>query len=315
MKIIRGKNNIKVSKRGCVLTIGNFDGMHRGHQALLDVLTAKAKTLKLSSTLMTFEPYPSEFFSQDTSSRLMLWRDKYLYLQNFAIDNVIVLPFNARLANISAIDFVRDILVDKLFLKHIIVGGDFRFGHNREGDIDLLKQMGMEFGFSVESIDDVLESDKRISSSRIRNCLIEGKIEEANALLGHTYTISGRIVHGDKQGTRLGFPTANIPLEKRKMVVHGIYVVEIVGLESYILPGVASVGTRPTLDGKHKFLEVYIFDFNQEIYGSRIGVQFLKKLRDEEKYDSIDKLVHQMKLDVKAAESYFERKTNDRNQL
>jgi len=306
MELIRGLQNIRSKHHGCVATIGNFDGVHLGHQAVLGQLAEKAVELSLATVLITFEPQPMEYFVPDkVPARLTRFREKILALQRYSVDRVCCLSFNDKLANLSAQDFIEQILVQKLGVKYLVVGDDFRFGQNRTGTFDILVEAGKHYGFQVVSMHTFEIDAERVSSTRIRRALEKGDMATAEKLLGRCYRMSGRVAHGEKLGRELGFPTANIHLHRHASPVQGIYVVEVFGLDLEPLPAVASVGTRPTINETKALLEVFLLNFDQDIYGRHIQVSFLKKLRDEEKYDSLEELTQQIQLDVEQAQAYF----------
>ena len=306
MELIRGLQNIRSEHHGCVATIGNFDGVHLGHQAVLGQLAEKAAELNLPTTLITFEPQPMEYFIPDkVPARLTRFREKILALQRYSVDRVCCLSFNENLAKLSAEDFIEQVLVEKLGVKYLVVGDDFRFGENRVGTFEMLIEAGKKYGFQVVSMHTFAIDDERVSSTRIRAALEKGEMSIAEKLLGRRYRMSGRVAHGEKLGRELGFPTANIHLHRHASAIQGIFVVEVFGLNEEPLQGVASVGTRPTVNETKALLEVFLLDFNQNIYGRHIQVSFLKKLRDEEKFDSLDELIEQIQLDVEQAQAYF----------
>lgn len=311
MELIRGLQNIRPKHHGCVATIGNFDGVHLGHQSVLGQLAEKAAELRLPTVLMTFEPQPMEYFVPDkVPARLTRFREKILALQRYSVDRVCCLSFNDKLSNLSAQDFIKQILVEKLGVKYLVVGDDFRFGQNRAGTFEMLVEAGKKYEFQVVSMHTFEIDGDRVSSTRIRASLEKGDMANAEKLLGRSYRMSGRVAHGEKLGRELGFPTANIHLHRHASPVQGIFVVEVFGLDNFSqykqpLQGVASVGTRPTVNETKALLEVFLLDFDQEIYGRHIQVSFLKKLRDEEKFDSLDELIQQIQRDVEQAQAYF----------
>ena len=306
MELIRGLQNIRSKHRGCVATIGNFDGVHLGHQAVLGQLAEKAAELGLPTVLITFEPQPMEYFVPDkVPARLTRFREKILALQRYSVDRVCCLSFNDKLAKLSAEDFIEQVLVEKLGVKYLVVGDDFRFGLNRAGTFETLVEAGKKYGFQVVSMHTFEIDAERVSSTRIRTALEKGDMSSAEKLLGRRYRMSGRVAHGEKLGRELGFPTANIHLHRHASPIQGIFVVEVFGLDQEPIQGVASVGTRPTVNETKALLEVFLLDFNQDIYGRHIQVSFLKKLRDEEKFDSLDELIKQIQLDVVKAQAYF----------
>lgn len=308
-KLIRGLNNIPPTSQGRVVTIGNFDGVHLGHQALLAKLKEKADKLHLPSLVITFEPQPFEFFAREKCApRLTRCREKFCWLAEYGVDEVLVVNFNQQFAAMTAEQFVAGILAQSLQAKHVIIGDDFRFGHARAGDFKFLQAAGAQHGFTVENMPSVLFDHERISSTRVRNALMAANHELAEELLGRPYTMIGRVVHGDKRGRVMGFPTANIFLHREVSPVHGIYIVRMHGLSERPLPGVANVGTRPTMGGTRTLLEVHLFDFAEDIYGRHVSVEFCEKLREEERFDSIDLLVEQMWKDAAAARQYFKKR-------
>lgn len=309
-QLIRGLWNICPRHRGGVITMGNFDGVHLGHQALIEKLKAKAHLLKTPSIVMIFEPQPQEFFTQMAGqlpvARLMRWREKWTALAAMGIDYIFLQKFNQMLADFSPIEFVEKILVQGLGVKHIIIGDDFRFGCRREGDFSFLEKMGKTHDFTVENMPSVIFNNERISSTRIRNLLAEGSHETAEQLLGHPYIMQGRVVHGDKLGRQLGFPTANIELHRTVTPVQGIYTVRMHGIDkNQALPGVANVGIRPTIGGMRCLLEVFLFDFDRDIYGRHVEVEFCQKLRDEVCFPNLDCLKKAIAKDAAAGREYF----------
>jgi riboflavin kinase/FMN adenylyltransferase len=315
MELIRGLQNIGSKhdgrNRGCVATIGNFDGVHLGHQSVLGQLAEKAAALCLPTVLITFEPQPMEYFIPDkVPARLTRFREKMQALQRYSVDRVCCLSFNAKLAGLTAKDFIEQILVEKLGVKYLVVGDDFRFGLNREGSFEMLLEAGKQYGFKVVSMHTFSIDAERVSSTRIRLALERGDLAAAEKLLGRSYRMSGRVAHGEKLGRELGFPTANVHLHRHASPVQGIFVVEVFGLDEFSqykqpLQGVASVGTRPTVNETKALLEVFLFNFNQDIYGRHIQVSFLKKIRDEKKFDSLEELKEQIQKDVEHAQAYF----------
>lgn len=306
MEFIRGLHNIRTRHQGCVATIGNFDGVHRGHQAIINQLQAKSREYGLPSLVMLFEPQPREFFAPDQApARLTTVREKCELLNDLGVDRVLLLNFNRAFCSQSAQTFCRDVLLDGLGVKHLVVGDDFRFGSDRAGDFGFLQTFGREHGFSVEDTDTHTIDGVRVSSTRVRDALEQGNFEYAAKLLGRPYGISGRVVHGDKIGRTIGAPTANVLLNRVKSPLHGVYAVSVEGVSSRLLPAVANVGNRPTVNGKQLRLETHIFDFNQNIYGKRVHVLFHKHIRDEEKFSGIDALKEKIHQDFAQARAYF----------
>ncbi|MFQ5661313.1 MAG: bifunctional riboflavin kinase/FAD synthetase [Gammaproteobacteria bacterium] len=306
MELIRYLHNIKDRHHGCVATIGNFDGVHLGHQAVFQQLRRHALRLKLPAVVMIFEPQPLEYFSPDTApARLTGFREKIEWLQEHGIDRVICLRFQQSLAALSAEQFVEQLLVQALGVRYVIVGDDFRFGHGRQGNFRMMQAFGRRYGFEVVATETLSSDGTRVSSSRIRDLLTAGRLEQAKNLLGRPYTISGRVIHGDERGRKLGFPTANMALKRRLSPLLGVYVVLVKGLREGIYNGVANIGTRPVFDGKQLLLEVHLLDFNGDIYGQHLHVEFLKHLRAEKNFASVDQLCAQMETDIEEARAFF----------
>ncbi|MBI1424667.1 MAG: bifunctional riboflavin kinase/FAD synthetase [Gammaproteobacteria bacterium] len=309
MQLIRGVHNLRPEHRGCVATIGNFDGVHLGHQAVIGQLGEEAGRLHLPSVLISFEPQPMEYFRpQQAPARLTRMREKLEALRRFHIDRLLLLSFNRKLAQMPAEEFIQRVLVDGLGVKYLVVGDDFRFGKDRAGDFAMLQAAGREHGFAVVNMHTFLIDGERVSSTRVRAALNQGGLAEAEKLLGRSYRMSGRVAHGKKLGRELGFPTANIHVHRKATPLQGIFVVEVFGIEGEPLPGVASLGTRPTVDGKTTILEVYLFDFNRDIYGEYLQVSFLHKLRDEVRYTTLEALKVQIARDVENAQAYFQQR-------
>ncbi len=290
-----------------VLTIGNFDGLHLGHRAMLARLATKACDLSLPAAVMTFEPHPRELFTPDKApARLTSLREKLELLEACSVDRTYVCRFDRRLAALSADQFIDDILVRGLAVKHVIIGDDFRFGKGRSGDFAMLERVGQDKGFSCEAMHTVEVDGERVSSSAVRDALAAGELEHAARLLGRPYVIAGHVVHGGKIGRQLGFPTANIQLKRKRLPLTGVFAVAVSGVDKRHLPAVASLGVRPTLGlGLQPVLEVHLFDFDRDIYGAHLVVHFMHKLRDEMKFASLDLLKTQIARDVQNAQAYF----------
>lgn len=312
MELIRGRLNLRERHRGCVATIGNFDGVHLGHRAIIDQLKRRSAETGQRSMLIVFEPQPQEYFrGREAPARLSPLRDKLELLAALDVDYLLCLRFNRALAETSAADFIRAVLVESLDIRHLVVGDDFRFGQGRRGDFSTLVEAGQRFGFSVEAAETYQVGGDRVSSTRIRGLLADGDFEGARRLLGRPFRIAGRVVHGDKRGREWGFPTANIAMARRRTPFTGIYAVEVLGAAGAPVRGVASIGVRPTVPGPERaLLEVYLLGFNDDIYGRRIEVEFLKRIRDEMKFDDFDALKARIALDVEEAEHFF----NNRHQ-
>jgi riboflavin kinase/FMN adenylyltransferase len=290
-----------------VLTIGNFDGVHRGHQALLQLLTDKARALALPAVVLTFEPHPREYFAPaDAPARLASLREKLLLLAACGVDRVHVCRFDARLAALDAEQFIERILVRGLSVRHLIIGDDFRFGARRQGDFALLQAQGASLRFGVEAMHTLDADGERISSSAVRAALAADDLAHAARLLGRPYSIAGRVTHGNKLGRKLGYPTANVQMKHRKPALSGVFAVGVEGLASTVVPGVASIGLRPTVTSSGRpTLEVHLFDWNHDCYGAHLRVHFLNKQRDERKYDSLDALTAQIARDAEQARAWF----------
>ena len=306
MELVRGLHNLRPSRQGCVATIGSFDGVHRGHQAVLAQLAERARELNLPVTLVTFEPQPREYFQPEAAPpRLTRFREKLNALQQCGVQRVVVLSFNDALAALTAEEFIQRILLDGLGVKHLVVGDDFRFGKARTGDFALLQQAGARHGFPVVNIESFNLQGQRVSSTRIREALRSGDLATAELLLGRPYGMSGRVAHGDKRGRTIGFPTANIHLHRPVSPVDGVFAVHMSGIDDEPLAGVANVGTRPTVGGSRSLLEVHLFNFDRDIYGVHVHVSFLKKLREEQHFESFAALKQQIMLDAAQAQAFF----------
>lgn len=306
-KIIRGFYNLSKSPSGCVATIGNFDGVHLGHQAVLNQLAMKGDMLGLPAVAITFEPQPNEFFSPDKApARLSRFREKVEILRSYSIQQLCVLRFNQKLAQMTADDFIQKLIVDGLNIKYLVVGDDFKFGKDRQGNFALLQQAGEKYGFQVVNMHTFSIDNMRVSSTRVRKALNSGDLMLAEKLLGRPYRMSGRVAHGDKRGRTMGFPTANIHLHRCKVPLNGVYAVQLFGVDGEPIQGVANVGVRPTVGADKALLEVHLFDFNREIYGEHVQVYFLKKIRDEQRFSNLDALIAQIQKDCQQARLYFE---------
>ncbi|MCK2094651.1 bifunctional riboflavin kinase/FAD synthetase [Thauera aromatica] len=291
-----------------VLTIGNFDGLHLGHQALLALLTEKARALGLPAVVLTFEPHPREYFSPaDAPARLASLREKLLLLGAAGVDRTHVCRFDARFAAQNAQSFIDDTLVHGLGVRHLFIGDDFRFGARRQGDFAMLQEAGRCLGFGVESMPTLSVDGERVSSSAVRSALAEADLARAARLLGRPYSIAGRVSHGDKLGRQLGFPTANIQMKHRLPPLTGVYAVGVEGLAAAPIAGVANIGLRPTVTANGRArLEVHLFDWTRDCYGAHIRVHFLHKLRAERRFDSLDALRAQIAADAAGARQWLQ---------
>jgi riboflavin kinase/FMN adenylyltransferase len=306
-EFIRGLHNLGPEHKGCVATIGSFDGVHLGHQVILRQLIQVARAQGVPAVAIVFEPQPTEFFAGDKApARLMRMREKLEALWAAGIDKVLCLNFNETLRNLSAEQFIDRVLVQGLAIKHLVVGDDFRFGCDRKGDYALLQTKGAELGFDVTDSHTLEIDGKRVSSTRIRHLLEAGNFPEAEKLLGKPYGIYGRVVYGKQLGRQLGVPTANVDLRRYRSPLHGVFAVTAIFTDGTRVQGVANVGVRPTVNGlKKPLLEVHLFNFARDIYGVVIDVVFHHKLRDEKKFASLDELKAQLQTDIKDAKAFF----------
>ena len=304
---IRGMHNLHPTHHGSVVTIGSFDGVHLGHQAVIRQVIAKARELDVPSVAMVFEPQPHEFFSgEQAPARLMRLREKALALFEAGIDRVCCLQFNRSLRQLSAEDFIQQVLVEGLGVKYLVVGDDFRFGCDRSGDYQLLQRVGQERGFEVSDTHTFEVDGERVSSTRIRGELEQGSFEQVAKLLGKPYSISGHVGYGQQLGRQLGVPTANVQLRRYRSPLSGVFAVTVKLTDGRVVPGVANVGVRPTVgDILKPILEVHLLDFSGDLYGQMITVEFKTKLREEQKFESIDVLTKQIHRDIDHANAYF----------
>lgn len=306
MQLIRHIQAIPTTLRDTIVTIGNFDGVHLGHQALLDMLVQTKAHYQRPIVVILFEPQPLEFFlGEKAPARLSRLRDKLLLLAEYPIDYVLCLRFGQCLSMLSAEDFISTILIERLRVGHLFVGLDFQFGKERRGNIALLRQFASQTGFVIHTIPTQIIAGGRVSSTLIRESLAMGALDKARMLLGRDYQITGRVIHGDERGRQMGFPTANIALHRRVSPLSGVYAVRVWCRRAGMYSGVANVGTRPTVCGLKRYLEVHLFDFSKEIYGDYLTVIFIKKIRDEQKFDSFAALKKQIQADCESAKIYL----------
>ena len=305
MRLIRGLSHLEPLKNGCVLTIGNFDGLHLGHGTVIKKLAERGQALGLPVIAMTFEPQPLEYFlGQNAPSRLTRLREKVIRFSKLPIDGLLILRFNQHFADYDAEQFIEDVLVKKLNVKHLVVGDDFHFGKARRGNFAMLKDKGGIFGFDVEDTGSYQVSGLRVSSTLVRDALGNGDLALAEKLLGCCYSVCGRVAHGDKRGRTIGYPTANILMFRKNTPVNGVFAVTMTGIDGCEFEGVANVGTRPTVDGGAKvILEAHLFDFDREIYGRYVEVHFKQKIRNEMRFESLDELKAQIVKDVAEAKA------------
>jgi len=305
-KIIRGLYNLPINPPACVATIGNFDGIHLGHQAVLNQLAMKGEMLSLPSIVISFEPQAHEFFSSDTApARLSRFREKVETLSCYSVQQLCVLRFNAKLATMEAEDFIHTLLVTGLNVKYLVVGDDFKFGRDRLGGFAMLEAAGDQYGFQVVNMMTFSVDKQRVSSTRIRKALEAGDINHAEQLLGRPYRMSGRVAHGEKRGRTMGFPTANIHLHRCNVPLKGVFAIQLFGVAGEPFKGVANVGVRPTVSTDKALLEVHLFDFNRDIYGEHVQVHFVHKIRDEKEFENLASLVEQIEKDCAQAKQYF----------
>jgi riboflavin kinase/FMN adenylyltransferase len=304
MRVFRGHS--RPVPAPVVLAIGNFDGVHLGHAALVKRLAEVAEDCQLAPTVLTFEPHPREFFAPDSApARLTTLREKLELLGECGARQAVICPFNAAYAALSADEFIEQVLVRGCQVRHLIIGDDFRFGRGRTGDFALLQAAGQRFGFAVEAMGSVMLDGERVSSSAVRKALVAGDMEHAARLLGRPYIIDGQVAQGQKLGRQIGFATANLRIKHNPLPMSGVFVVEVSGLGDKPLPGVANLGIRPTVGGTRPLLEVHLFDFDRDIYGAHISVRFVHKLRDEQRFPNIDALKAQIAVDAAAARAFF----------
>ncbi|CEK11179.1 bifunctional riboflavin kinase/FAD synthetase [Legionella hackeliae] len=305
MKLLRGLENIPYFSQGTVATIGNFDGVHRGHQALLAKLRLQADRMQLPLVVVLFEPQPGEFFrSSQAPARLATLREKLEVLKRCNVDYVCCLKFNNKLALMEAEDFARHYFFSLLKVKYLLVGEDFRFGRQRQGDIHLIQRIAQEQMARIDVFPAVSINGDRVSSTKIREALASGKLNYASSLLGRTYSLCGRVIKGDGRGKQWGIPTANLSTQRLALPLKGVFCIQVKRKGAW-LKGVANLGSRPTVDGTKNVLEVHLFDFDESLYGEMLQVFFLHKLRDEIKFSSVDALIKQIHNDINAAKEFF----------
>lgn len=312
MQLIRGLNALPAFPQGCVVTLGNFDGVHLGHQAVLRQAAGQAREFGLPLVVLIFEPLPREFFAPHAPvARLTRLRERVAFIQELGVvDVLLVHPFNAAFAQLPAETFVERVLVAALHTRHVVIGDDFRFGQCRQGDFALLEQLGARFDFSVQAAATWEQDGERVSSTRIRRHLAERDVAGAARLLGRPFTLCGRVIHGDKRGRQLGFPTANVALHRRLSPLRGVFAVTTTLSDGTVIDGVANVGTRPTVDGQDARLEVHLFDFDRDIYGKLVRVAFLHPLRDEQKFNTLEELIAQITKDSAQARNWLKARAN-----
>jgi riboflavin kinase/FMN adenylyltransferase len=302
MQLIRGLQNLK-KQSGCVLTIGNFDGIHTGHQKIIKSLVSKAKTLGVPSLIISFSVPPQSFFGRP-KARLSSFRDKHLFLESLGVEKHLLIHFNKSFSQMSAQSFVEDVLLATLKMQCCFIGDDFRFGKDRQGDYSMLESMAKNNGFVAKKVKRVTLNEQRVSSSEIRRLLRLGEFKMAEQLLGRPFAIGGRILHGEKRGRTIGFPTINISIRRRLSPVLGVFAV-LIEFNKKTYQGVCNVGKRPTVGGEKTLLEVYIFDFDKNVYGEHAKVLFRHRIREEMKFESFEQLKDQIAMDANGARRYF----------
>jgi len=306
MELIRGIHNLRPRHRGCVVTIGNYDGVHRGHRAVIDSLVQVARRMHVPAVAMAFEPTPQEFFAADRApARLTRFREKYKALSRTGLDRFLCVHFDEHFAHLSPEQFVRQVLVEGLGVRYLVAGDDFRYGFQRKGDFASLQASGRDLGFEVTDTHSFCLGGERVSSSRIRHALQRGDLQEAEALLGRPYSMCGRVIPGDRLGRTLGFPTANLLPGRRVLPMSGVFAVRVHGIQDSPgdrpWPAVANLGTRPTVNGKRALLEAHLLDFQGDLYGRHLEVEFVRKLRDELHFASVALMIEQMHRDAARA--------------
>jgi riboflavin kinase / FMN adenylyltransferase len=302
MELVRGLHNLRARHRGCAVTIGNFDGVHLGHRAMLERLRAYARRLGVPATVVTFEPAPREYFAPARApARLTRLREKLELFAAAGVERCIVLRFDQRLQSMSGTSFAQELLGERLQAKQVVVGADFKFGAGGAADVALLEKLAPELGFGVDVVEPVLVEGERVSSSAIRTALAQGDLAHAARMLGRPYAMHGKVIRGEGLGRKLGFPTANMRVHRRASPLDGIFAVRVRGIGARALSGVASLGTRPTVGGGEVLLEAHVFDFDADLYGRWLAVEFVARLRDEQKFESLQAMVVQMHVDARQA--------------
>ena len=311
MELIRGLYNLRAGQRGCVLTIGAFDGIHLGHQEMIRVLRERAAQYGLPAALLSFEPTPREFFAKGTPpARLTRFREKFEALERYGVDRFVCLRFDDCMRRLGREEFVNEVLVKALGVRHIVVGHDFRFGRDNQGDIACLRALGATAGFEVTEVPPFEIDGERVSSSGIREALAVGDMAKAARLLGRPYRMTGKVIHGEKLGRKLGFPTANLRTHCRATPLAGIFAIRVTGAGLKDAPGVASLGTRPAVNGKELLLEAHVFDFDGDLYRQHVHVDFIAYLRPERWFADMDALIEQMNRDAAQARQILRGEVN-----
>lgn len=300
MKLLRSWTT---PSQACIATIGNFDGLHLGHQSVIRQVQDKARHLGLASTVISFEPLPAEYLRQPPPSRILPLRDKLIYLKSLGLDQLACLSFNQALAEMEPETFIQDILLEGLKVQALVVGDDFRFGRKRRGDYQLLQSMGAQQGMEVVQTSTLLHNHERVSSTWVRQALARADLATVKTLLGRPYALSGRVRHGNKLGRTIGFPTLNLRIPENIALCKGVYVVQAYRADEMRIKGIANLGSRPTVNGLESRLEVHLFDFAEQIYGQYWTIEPTAFIRAEQRFDSFELLKQQIKLDVEQARS------------
>ena len=308
MQLIRGFKKLASSASGCVLTIGNFDGVHKGHSVVINKLAEKGTLLGLPVVVMVFEPQPLEFFLKDNApSRLTRLREKIIHFKHLPVDDLLIVNFNQRFADLDPEYFIQEVLVKRLNVKYLVVGDDFHFGKARRGNFALLQEAGEQYDFKVIDTASYSVKGSRVSSTLIRDALNNGDLATAESMLGRSYSVCGRVVHGEKLGRKIGFPTANIQMQRKNTPIQGVFAVTMTGIGEQPIYGVANVGTKPTVNGEAKvLLETHLFNFDRDIYGKYVEVHFKHKIRSEMRFQSVDDLKQQIQLDTAQAKTLMQ---------
>jgi riboflavin kinase/FMN adenylyltransferase len=302
MELIRGLYNLRPRHRGCVLTIGAFDGVHRGHQEMIRVLRERAAWHSVPATALAFEPTPREFFAKGRPpARLTRFRERYEAFARYGVERFVCLPFTERVRSLTADEFIERVLVQGLAVREVVIGHDFRFGRNHQGTVATLREFGSRYGFDVTEVAPFEIDGERVSSSLVRQALDAGNMSRAWKFLGRPYRITGKVVHGAKLGRKLGYPTANLRLHRRATPLAGIFAVKVSGAGLQQAPAVASLGTRPAVNGTELLLEAHVFNYSGDLYRQYLHVDFIERLRDELWFPNVDALVQQMDKDAARA--------------
>jgi len=312
VELIRDLHNLRENHRGCAVTIGNFDGVHLGHQHLIKKVCDHAASESLRACVVSFEPLPVEYFvaEEKRPPRLAGVREKITRLATHPLDQVLLLRFNQKLANSTADQFIRQVLIDGLNTKYLLIGDDFHFGKDRQGTFKTLEAASQHFGFELQQADTLINANERVSSTRIRKLLADGNLRNAAELLGTDYSIEGRVEYGAQLGRTIGFPTANIQLKNHNPPLRGVFAVDVTGYGNETLHGIANVGVKPTVKGVRLSLEVHMLDFQADLYRQRLRVHFLHKLRDEKKFAGLDELKTAIATDEQNARQWFSKTTS-----